>query len=466
MIMLCYMKTICRGSLGAFLAALLVLNVFAEAQRFQDGDRVCFIGDSITHQAMYHTQIQLFYTTRFPNMRLELFNRGFAGDTAAGGVRRYAWDIAPIKPTVATIMLGMNDVERSLYTHGKTGPGIEKQRQKAISSHVANMEKLAGFLARDGVRIIFITPSLYDQTSNQKSENDVGVNDALKACAAAVRKLAVQYKAGLVDFNGPMEAINKAGQAKDPDFTIVPGRVHPGPVGHLVMAYLFLKEQGVGPTVAEIGVDAARRVVTRHGNCEISALSMAEGTLSFTCLEKALPFPVDEENGGALELVPFTEELNQEVLSVTSLPEGVYEVLIDGRAVLKTTAAALGKGVNLATVKETPQYQQAVNVQRCLNERALVEGRKLRTFAHVEHLFLADLKERSPEGDRTFIDKKLAEMRTKNSVWNNYRATVIETWKKLIPEKENLERQSASLLAEISVAHKPVPHLYAIRVIR
>lgn len=450
-----------------FGTALLVLNVFAEAQRFQEDDRVCFIGDSITHQALYHTQIRLFYTTRFPGMRLDLFNRGFAGDTAEGGVRRYAWDIAPLKPTVATIMLGMNDVGRHLYGPGATGPSVETQRHAAVSRHVASMEKLAGYLARDGVRLIFITPSLYDQTGNQMSENNVGVNDALKACADAARKLAVQYKAGFVDFNGPMEAINKAGQAKDPGFTIVgPDRVHPGPVGHLVMAYLFLKEQGFSPTVAEMDVDATRRVVTRQENCEISGVSMADGTLSFTCLEKALPFPVGQENEGALALVPFTEELNRESLSVTGLPEGVYEVVIDGRSVLKTTAAALGKGVNLATIQETPQYQQAVNVRRCVNERALVEGRKLRTFAHMEHLFLAALKERSPESDRTFIDGKLAELREKSNVWNNYRATVIENWKNLMPEKEKLERQAAGLLDEISAAKKPVPHLYAIRMLR
>ncbi len=461
------MNTLYRWALGGGLATLLALNGFAEAKRFQEGDRVCFIGDSITHQARYHSQILLFYTTRFPGMRLDSFNRGFAGDTAEGGVRRYAWDIAPLKPTVATVMLGMNDVGRHLYAPGKVGPEVEAQRRDAVSRHVANMEKLAGFLDKDGVRIIFIAPSLYDQTGSQKAENDVGVNDALKACGAAARKLAVQYKAGFVDFNGPMEALNKAGQAKDPGFTIVgPDRVHPGPVGHLVMAYLFLKEQGLSPVVAEMGVDAARGAVARQNNCDISGVSVAEGTLSFTCLEKALPFPVDPENEGALALVPFTEELNQESLSVAGLPEGAYEVLIDGRAVLKTTAAALGKGVNLATVKETPQYQQAVNVQRCVNERALVEGRKLRTFAQMEHLFLADLKERSPESDRTFVEGKLKELRAKDSVWNNYRANLIETWKKLIPEKESLERQSAGLLAEMGAAKKPVPHRYAIRVIR
>jgi len=173
-------------------------------------------------------------------------------------VKRYAWDIAAHKPTVATIMLGMNDVSRSLYAPGKSGPDVEKKRREAIARRNASIERLAEQLTQDGTRVIFITPSLYDQTGNQKSENLNGVNDALKACAEADRKLAARYAAGLVDFNGPMEAINRAGQAKDPEFTIVgPDRVHPGPVGHLVMAYLFLKEQGVPPTGAAMEIDAA-----------------------------------------------------------------------------------------------------------------------------------------------------------------------------------------------------------------
>ncbi len=382
-----------KAALFSLSIALARLSVFAEAPPFKDGDRVCFIGDSITHQAYYHTQILLFYATRFPHMRLEAWNCGLAGDTAAGSVRRYAWDIAPRKPTVATVMLGMNDVGRHLYAGDKSGPQVEAQRQRAIDGHIANLGKLAALLAQDGTRIIFITPSLFDQTGQQTTERLAGVNDALIDCGAGARKLAAQYGAGLVDFNGPMEALNAAGQAKDPAFTIVGAdRVHPGPVGHLVMAYLFLRAQGHAPTVAGMRIDAARCAVREQDNCEIAQLALADGTLSFTCLEKALPFPLDGANEKALELVPFTADLNQETLQISGLPRGGYQVLIDGGPALATTAAALEAGINLATNTGTPQYRQAQAVQRLLAERAVVEGRKLRTFAQIEHLFFSDLK--------------------------------------------------------------------------
>lgn len=458
------MRTLLARLVLTVLGALATVAALAGAPKFNDGDRVCFIGDSITHQARYHTQIVLFYTTRFPRMPLTTWNCGFAGDTAGGAVKRYDWDIAAHKPTVATIMLGMNDVNRGLYAAGKSGPDVEKKRQEAIARRNASIERLAEQLTQDGTRVIFITPSLYDQTGNQKSENLNGVNDALKACAEADRKLAARYGAGLVDFNGPMEAINRAGQAKDPEFTIVgPDRVHPGPVGHLVMAYLFLKEQGLSPTVAAMEIDAAQGKIIKQDNCRITSLAAKDGALSFTCLAEALPFPIDAENGKALELVPFTEDLNQETLKICGLPAGKYRLSIDGCPILTTTAAALQKGVNLATIAETPQYKQAKAIQVSLAERSHLEGRKLRTIDQVRYLFFSNLEVRTPETERKVLDECLEKTRGDESTWSRYRRGVIEAYREILPEKENLQRKSAELLAQIQAAKIPKPHTYQLQ---
>lgn len=452
-----------KSALGAAVCALLCLCALGDASKFKDGDRVCFIGDSITQQAHYHTQILLFHATRFPQMRLETWNCGLAGDSAAGAVRRYGWDIAPHKPTVATIMLGMNDVGRSLYEEGKSGPQVEAQRQRAIGSHTNNLAQLAGLLSKDGTRVVLITPSLFDQTGNQETERLSGVNDALSICGDAARRLADQHKGGFVDFNGPMEEINRTGQKRDPGFTIVGSdRVHPGPVGHLVMAYLFLKEQGHSPTVARMEIDAERCAVVRQENCEISALSATNATLSFTCVEKALPFPTDGANQAALELVPFMAELNQEIMRVSGLRDGTHRVSIDGKHVLDTTASALRDGVNLAAVKATPQYQQAQEVQRLLSERAEIEGRKLRIFAQVEHSFFSGLKARDPEIERKVLEESLAAARKADDRWGRYRAGVIEAYRQLLPEKESLERRAAERMAEVYAANRPKAHSYTI----
>ena len=107
------------------LGALLVFMVLAfplglahaaeaPAPQFKKGDTVAVIGDSITHGGRYHAFIYLFYATRFPDREIKMYNCGISGDSAAGACRRFEWDIAVHKPTAATVLLGMNDVGRSL----------------------------------------------------------------------------------------------------------------------------------------------------------------------------------------------------------------------------------------------------------------------------------------------------------------------------------------------------------------
>ncbi|HNX34985.1 MAG TPA: hypothetical protein PKM57_10180 [Kiritimatiellia bacterium] len=64
------MKTKRAGGVTIFGAVAfslsLRLTAAAEAAPFRNGDRACFIGDSISHQMLYHTEITLLYLTRFP----------------------------------------------------------------------------------------------------------------------------------------------------------------------------------------------------------------------------------------------------------------------------------------------------------------------------------------------------------------------------------------------------------------
>src|SRR5207253_10921281 len=76
---------------------------------FQRGDRIVFLGDSITEQYQYSSYIELYLTTRFPNWNLTFINAGIGGDTASGGADRFAAHVLAEKPTAVTIDFGMND---------------------------------------------------------------------------------------------------------------------------------------------------------------------------------------------------------------------------------------------------------------------------------------------------------------------------------------------------------------------
>ncbi|MEI8288397.1 MAG: SGNH/GDSL hydrolase family protein [Verrucomicrobiota bacterium] len=451
------------------LAALLVVPIESAraadrpVQQFQKGDTVCFVGDSITHNGSYHGQILLFYATRFPDRRFESYNCGISGDSAAGTVNRYAWDIAPRKPKVATIMLGMNDVGRDNYSKDQTAPEFAARRQRSLDLYATNMLKLTQTLADAGCRLIFITPSIYDQTGNQKTTNHYGVNDALARCAKIGGELAEQFHGGVVDFHSIMKKVNEEGQKTNPSFTIVgEDRVHPGNPGHMLMAYTFLKAQEVPALVSKIKVDAVKGSALEQENCKVTGIKAATGSISFTGKENALPFPIADDVRKSLErFIPLTSDLDREILAISGLPAGRYEVLIDGKAVQTNSAAELGTGVNLALNTNTPQYKQAQAVADLIWKRhGLVQN--LRTVAAVRHFVLsrANIKAGDLAAENKALDEQREKNRKANFAYGNYQ---IDTYRKFSGSAPQIEKQAAELWDQVFAANQPRPHAYEVR---
>src|SRR6266853_6866721 len=67
-----------------FLTVVLGLTSSVIAGDFfiKDGDRVVFLGDSITEQRLYTTYIEAYTLTRYPKWALYFRNVGWGGDTA------------------------------------------------------------------------------------------------------------------------------------------------------------------------------------------------------------------------------------------------------------------------------------------------------------------------------------------------------------------------------------------------
>ena len=66
---------------------------------FQKGDRVTFVGNSITDGGHYHSYIWLYYMTHFPKMRLWMANCGVGGDTAKEILARFDDDVLTKEPS-------------------------------------------------------------------------------------------------------------------------------------------------------------------------------------------------------------------------------------------------------------------------------------------------------------------------------------------------------------------------------
>ena len=77
---------------------------------FQQGDRIVFLGDSITEQYQYSHRHRAVPDHPVPGGRTSTFlNAGIGGDTANGGAGRFQSHVLAEKPTAVTINFGMND---------------------------------------------------------------------------------------------------------------------------------------------------------------------------------------------------------------------------------------------------------------------------------------------------------------------------------------------------------------------
>jgi lysophospholipase L1-like esterase len=425
---------------------------------FKDGETVCFLGDSITHGGRYHALIYDYYVTRFPDRILRFVNAGVSGDTAYGGLNRLQADVLDKKPTSVAIMFGMNDVGRGNFVAEPTA-AQKAAHQRAQDGYRTSLEKLVGRLRAEagGPQLLLITPSPFDQTcENSRTNNQPGCNDGLGRCAATVREIVAKNSATLVDFHAPMTAFNLEQQKKDPAYTVVGAdRVHPGAPGHLMMAWLFLKAQGAPAVVSKVAVDAAAGRATESVNAAVSDVARKAGGVAFTVLEKALPFPVPASAKPILALLPIEQDLNQELLSVSGLKPGTYELRVDGAALGQHTAEELSKGVNLAMNEAAPQFRQAQEVAK-LNEA--------RRSAEAQSRNLLSMR-RSLEARRKIDPDSPAALQAFYDTLENkkdYTAVMLLNYIKNWPRRGEILKTAAECEKRALDLRKPVPHAYAV----
>lgn len=445
-----------RRLLLVALTLLCLVAANARADTFQDGETVCFLGDSITHSGPFHGMISTYYLTRFPDRTIHFVNAGIAGDSAGGALGRLVEDVVSKSPSTVVVMMGMNDVGRGNYVAKPTTAQREAQA-RALQGYAANLEKLLDRVRSETkAKLVLLTPSPFDQTCvNDRGNNQPGCNDALGRCAQIMRQLAPKYQAAVADLHGPMTALNLERQKSDPTYTLIGAdRVHPGLPGHLMMAWLFLKSQDAPALVSNVAFDAAAGRVRETANASISDIQRKGDGWTFTVLEKALPFPVDEKAREMLAFIPVEKTLNQEILRITGLPEGSHVLTIDGTPVASHTAAQWADGVNLAFNPSTPQAKQAAHVAELNEQRRRTETR-LRGYACVRWF----LRHRKIDPDdlaavRTFAETKMP----KTGYYEAQVPTYLDQWER----RHEVEAQVTALEQEAQRARVPVPHTYEI----
>ena len=376
-------------------ALLSVSQTIAADFAIRDGDRVVFLGDSITEQRLYTTYIEAYALTRHPGWKLSFRNVGWGGDTSWLRQRSHpdenqlfaakedeqqkivegsvgnglARDVLPFKPTFVTVKFGMNDHSYQPF------------REDIFRAYVRSQSEISKVLGANGARVAFLTPQPIED-KGPAPEKDVR-NDSLRKFSDGLKEVATKSGAAYVDQFDPYMTIMRREHTAKPDGIIGGGdAVHPGPAGQTIMAWAVLKGLGAGAMVSRADISASTLKTGAAEGCRIDKAAKIQGGVSFDRVDEALPMPIDERAEAALKLAPVLEDLNRLELRITDLPAGNYTVTIDGESAGNVSAEDLAKGWNLANAPGpiTKQSREVLRLVFAKNDMFFHRWREIQLF--------------------------------------------------------------------------------------
>jgi lysophospholipase L1-like esterase len=207
----------------------------------QDGQTVVFIGDSITDCGRrdvasplgngYVKFIADLIAIRYPAMKVKIVNKGISGNTVADLRERWHDDVLVLKPDWVSILIGINDVHRTLRNEPTAVPPDRYQR--------LYRECLMLTKERSNAQLVLMEP-FYISTHTETNSWRTQVLRALDDYRKVVKQLADEFGAIFV----PLHGLFQEQLRYRPADMFCPEPVHPNSSGHLLIAHAWLKATG------------------------------------------------------------------------------------------------------------------------------------------------------------------------------------------------------------------------------
>ncbi len=364
---------------------------------FQKGDRIVFLGDSITEQYQYSTDMELYLTTRFPSADMVFLNAGIGGDTATGGAHRFAAHVLAEKPTVVTIDFGMND--------GGYG-GFDSQR---AAQYIKNTEVMLQAAKKAGVRVALISPNAVEVRARPMQTNYPIYLETQKQFYAPLQALAQTYNVPFVDQYAVTRKVLEKMAADNATLHPFPDAVHTNGAGGLLMAHTILTGLKAPAVVTDALIDASGKKTTTI-DCDIDEMKITSEGIAFRRTDRAIPMPVGSDWQPLLPYVNRLNDLNYYGLKVTGLIAGKYVLTIDDKKVGEFTSEELGQGVNLGNLTSGPLFDQGQEVLKMIDAKNKIVHSRFRGVVMFNAPdWLADVaRERKPSE----LKKRMAKIQT------------------------------------------------------
>lgn len=308
------------------------------------GDRVVWLGDSITAAHTYGRYVETFFLLRRPDLNLTFINAGIGGHSALNGLNRLDQDVLSLRPSVVVVNFGMND---AAYPAGSPH-----------AAFIQNIDTIIERLRQGGVqRIIWVEPTPAHTAGIPAQSKLLDRQKQLERLVAEMRKHPVRSDVIKVQWHDQMKQALSATASK-PDFKLIPDRIHPSAAGHAIMAAEFLRQ---------IGADLEPAIIEstfRDGVIDTEFRQAGPETKKVHKIRSKM----DRSNGASVDIasalppVPMVYNAEQTKLlgnkslealrgltwRIKGLEQGArYVIQIDGFSVGRYTGAELSKGVDI-----------------------------------------------------------------------------------------------------------------------
>jgi lysophospholipase L1-like esterase len=206
----------------------------------QPDDRILFTGDSITDSgrrndknhplgnAGYVLFAAAAITEHVASPKLEIYNRGIGGNRVKDLLGRFDADLLALKPTVVSILIGINDTWRRFDANDPTTTEAYEADYRTILTRI-----------RDelGARVVLLEPFLLHVPPDRATWRS-----DLNPRIDVVRKLALEFGTELIPLDG---LFAQAATQAPPAFWAEDG-VHPTIPGSQLIAKAWLTNAGIG----------------------------------------------------------------------------------------------------------------------------------------------------------------------------------------------------------------------------
>jgi len=198
-------------------------------------DRVLFIGDSITATKRVFDDVNdlgkgyvqitsALLQARYPEWNLNFLNRGIGGNRVSDLEARLEQDVISLKPTVVSILVGINDTAKRYRNPSLCSPIAEFEAcyQRILSRIKKELNPL--FVLMEP----FVLP-VPDDRKQWREDLDPKIQ--------AVHSLAKEFKAILI----PLDQMFKSAISKASPSYWAPDGVHPSPAGHALISEAWIQ---------------------------------------------------------------------------------------------------------------------------------------------------------------------------------------------------------------------------------